>query len=142
LLAHYEIEPEEPECWREVAFRLALDHVPGMRVIDQPGRGKGAPRKLHVSRDGKLVDLIEKIKRERKKGIRDAIRIAQKRKQLQGNARGIERRYYESKQRLGQLDDLRRRPLPVTQELAAIYPSLTTRGGDHAIAEPMVRFWR
>jgi hypothetical protein len=139
LLAHYEIEPKEPECWRELAFRLALDNVTGMRVIDRPGQANGRPRKRDVSRDREFVEVIDRIEHERRKGTKDAIRVAKQREQLKGNARGLERRYYETKQSLGQLDDLRRRPLPVIHDVTAIYPSLTTRE-DRAGTEVMVRF--
>jgi len=125
LLMHYGIRSKEVERWRKLAFCLALDHVPGMRVIYKPGKRKGAPRKWGGSRDIKLVELIEQIRRERGKGIKDAIRIAQKRKHMEGNARGLERRYYEAKRRLRPLEELRRRPLPVVHELASMR-ALTT----------------
>jgi hypothetical protein len=139
LLAHYEIESKEPERWRALAFRLALDNVRGMRVIDRPGHATGRPRKRDVSRNREFVEVIDRIEHERGKGIKDAIRVAKKREQLKGNARGLERRYYESKQSQRHLDDLRRRPLPVIHDVTAIYPSLTTRE-DRAGTEDMVRF--
>lgn len=128
LLAHYQIEPKDRGCWRELAFRLALENVPGMRVIDQPVRRKGAPRKQNFSRDHQLVELIEKINHERKRGINDAIRTAQKRHQLTGNARSIRRRYYEAKKRLDKRDEIKNHSLPKVHQLTGIYPSLTTRG--------------
>jgi hypothetical protein len=121
LMAHYKIEPKEPQCWRELAFHLALDHVPGMRVIDQPGRRKGAPRKRNLSHENAFIELIQTINRARKKGIRDAIRVVQKRQLLKGNVRSLERRYYDSKKRLRRIND---RPLPIVHQLAAMNPSL------------------
>jgi hypothetical protein len=100
LLAHYGIGLKEAERWLQLAFFLAVDHVPGMQVIDGPPTRKGAPRKWDLSEGRRLVELVEQINRERGRGIVDAIRVAQKRKQFKGNAAGLKTRYYEAKRLL------------------------------------------
>ena len=59
LLDHYEIARTDPLCWLKLAWRLAIDHVPGFRVSENP-RGRGRPRK-HSS----LRQLAPKRKRGR-----------------------------------------------------------------------------
>jgi hypothetical protein len=122
LLEHYNIKPDESACWLKLAFLLALDHVPGMLVVENAPRGRGAPRKpLDVSgaRESMArenVRIIDEINRERGKGFRDAIRIALKRKQLRGSAKLLkgsakswEARYYENKDLLLRVEELERR---------------------------------
>lgn len=38
LFARYGISPDNPRCWEELAFKLAIEHVPGFRVKDAAGR--------------------------------------------------------------------------------------------------------
>ena len=110
LLDHYNIKPNDPACWLELAFLLAQVHVPGMKVVENAPRGPGAPQKLvDVSGVEENVRLIDEINRERGKGFRDAIRIALKRKQLQGSAKSLEARYYENKDLLRRVEELERR---------------------------------
>jgi hypothetical protein len=98
LLEHYGFKPNEPDCWLKLAFRLAQDHVPGMQVAENAPRRKGRPRKPYdVSGSQEFIRIIDEIKCERRKGVMDAIRIALKRKQLQGSADSWEARYYENK---------------------------------------------
>jgi len=140
LLKHYEIEHKEPQCWRELAFFLALDHVRGMRVIDEPSLGKGAPRKRTFRRDREIVEVIDQIKGERGRGAIDAIRISLKRGRLKGSVRGLERRYYEAKQSVHRLDEFMRGPPPMIRELSEIYPSLTTGVHRDAVSNDILRF--
>jgi hypothetical protein len=110
LLDHYNIKPNDPACWLKLAFRLAQDHVPGMKVVENTSRGRGAPLKpLDVSGARENVRIIDEIDHERKKGIPDAIRIALKRKQLKGSAGSLEARYYEKKKLLRRVEELERR---------------------------------
>ena len=77
LLDHYNIKPDDPACWLKLAFQLAHDHVPGMRVVESTSRARGAPLKpSDVSGARENVRIIDEINRERGKGVRDAIRIA------------------------------------------------------------------
>src|SRR5262245_37555453 len=93
-LDHYNIKPNDPACWLKLAFLLAQDHVPGMKVVENTSRGRGAPLKpLDVSGARENVRIIDEIDHERKKGIPDAIRIALKRKQLKGSFRLFTRLY-------------------------------------------------
>ena len=110
LLDHYNIKPNDPACWLKLAFLLAQDHVPGMKVVENTSRGRGAPLKpLDVSGARENVRIIDEIDHERKKGIPDAIRIALKRKQLKGSVGSLEARYYEKKKLLRRVEELERR---------------------------------
>jgi hypothetical protein len=109
LLEHYDIKPDDPARWLKLAFLLAQDHVPGMRVVEDVSRGRGAPRKpLDISGPLENVRLIDEINRERGKGVMDAIRLALRRKQLKGSPDSLEARYYENKDRLRRVKELER----------------------------------
>src|SRR5262249_16472586 len=87
LLEYYDIKPNDPACWLKLAFLLAQHHVPGMKVVVNAPRGPGAPQKpLDVAGARENVRIIDETDRERGKGVRDAIRIALKHKQLKGSA--------------------------------------------------------
>ena len=110
LLHHYEIKPDDPACWFDLAFRLALDHVPGMQVLENSPAGTGRPRKpSDLSGLREFVRIIDEINYERKKGIPDAIRTALKRKQLKGSVGSLEARYHEKKKQLRRAEELKRR---------------------------------
>jgi hypothetical protein len=110
LLDHYNIKPNDPACWLKLAFLLAQDHVPGMKVVENASRGRGAPLKpLDVSGTRENVRIIDEINRERGKGVMDAIRIALRRKQLKGSPDSLETRYYENKDLLRRVEELERR---------------------------------
>jgi hypothetical protein len=42
LLEHYDIKQNDPARWEKLAFLLALDHVPGMKVVEYAPQ-RGAP---------------------------------------------------------------------------------------------------
>ena len=110
LLDHYNIKPNDPACGLKLAFLLAQDHVPGMKVVENTSRGRGAPLKpLDVSGARENVRIIDEIKRERGKGVMDAIRIALQRKLLKGLPDSLEARYYEKKKLLRRVEELERR---------------------------------
>jgi hypothetical protein len=110
LLEHYDIKPDDPACWLKLAFLLALDHVPGMSVVEDVSRGRGAPRKpLDVSGARENVRIIDEINRERGKGVMDAIHVALRKKLLTGSKGSLEARYYENKKLLGRVEELERR---------------------------------
>lgn len=110
LLDHYNIKPNDPACWLKLAFLLAQVHVPGMKVVENAPRGPGAPQKpLDVAGARENVRIIDETDRERGKGVRDAIRIALKRKQLKGSAKSLEARYHENKDLLRRVEELERR---------------------------------
>jgi hypothetical protein len=109
LLDHYNIKPNDPACWLKLAFLLAHDHVPGMRVVEN-ARQRGAPLKPRdVSGALENVRIIDDIKLKRGKGVMDAIRIALQRKLLTGSKDSLEARYYENKDLLRRVEELERR---------------------------------
>jgi len=109
LLDHYNIKPNDPACWLKLAFLLAHDHVPGMRVVENAPQ-RGAPLKPRdVSGARENVRIIDDIKLKRGKGVMDAIRIALQRKLLTGSKDSLEARYYENKKLLGWAEELERR---------------------------------
>jgi hypothetical protein len=80
LFEHYKIDTElSPKTyWMTLAYALACDLVQGMQVLKRAPARRGRPPKwkkdaLH------LVQIVESIQIERKKGIRDAVRVAMKR---------------------------------------------------------------
>ena len=110
LLDHYNIKPNDPACWLKLAFLLAQDHVPGMKVVENTSRGRGAPLKpLDVSGARENVRIIDDIKLKRGKGVMDAIRTALQRKLLKGLPDSLEARYYENKDLLRRVEELERR---------------------------------
>jgi hypothetical protein len=109
LLEHYDIKQNDPARWEKLAFVLALDHVPGMKVVEYAPR-RGAPLKPRdISRARKNVRIINEINRERGKGVMDAIHIALRKKLLTGSKGSLEARYYENKKLLGRVEELERR---------------------------------
>jgi hypothetical protein len=110
LLEYYDIRPNDPACWLKLAFQLAQDHVPGMKAVEYAPRGRGAPlRPRDVSGARENLRIIDEINRERGKGVRDAIRIALKRKQLKGSTKSLEARHYEHRKLLRRAEELERR---------------------------------
>lgn len=147
LLVHYNIDPKESGRWQKLAFCLAVEHVPGMRVTHEPGRGRGRPSEWNITRDREFVAMIDEIKRDRNHGIRDAIRMAKKRMQLIGRVEGLERRYRESRKRLQRLhekiDEFKRRRLSVTHKLADVYDLpllMARRPRAHPVEKKILRF--
>jgi hypothetical protein len=109
LLDHYNIKSNDPACWLKLAFLLAQDHVPGMRVVENAPQ-RGAPLKPRdVSGAQENVRIINEIKRQRGQGVMDAIRIAVRRKQLKGSPDSLEARYYENVKLVRRLENLERR---------------------------------
>jgi hypothetical protein len=96
LLEHYCIEESDRLRWKKLSFCLALDHVPGMQVVESRAR-KGAPLKYRAQ---KFVELIDSIRDERGKGLEDAIRIARRRGKLFGDTRALSNRYRLSKRQI------------------------------------------
>ena len=109
LLEYYDIKPNDPARWEKLAFLLALDHVPGMKVVEYAPR-RGAPLKpLDVAGAQENVRIIDEIKRELGKGVMHAIVVALRRKQLKGSKDSVETRYYENKDLLRRVEELERR---------------------------------
>jgi hypothetical protein len=106
LLEHYKISDvptlSDAKRWRALAYALARDFVPGMQVLKRAPRKRGRPptKKWKESRiAAHLVEVVESIRLERKKGISDAVRTAKKRypKAWPGmTADSLVSRYYEA----------------------------------------------
>jgi hypothetical protein len=109
LLEHYDIKQNDPARWEKLAFLLALDHVPGMKVVEYAPQ-RGAPLKPHdISWVRENVRIIDDIKLKRGKGVMDAIRNALHHKLLTGSKDSLEARYYENKKLLRRVEELERR---------------------------------
>ena len=77
LFSHYRIDDGS---YAKLALALASEFVPGMKVVESPPRKRGAPRTWKDARHGAVfVEVVEEIQQTRKRGIKDAIRIAQTR---------------------------------------------------------------
>jgi hypothetical protein len=81
LFQHYGINAlSEADRWKALAYAIACHLVPGMKVQKRAPRERGRPRTRKELKSAKhLVETIDSIRRERKKGIRDAARQAKKR---------------------------------------------------------------
>jgi hypothetical protein len=101
LLEHYGLAADDPDPWLKLAVCLALEHVRGMQVSERARAKKGAPRKWSLERAVDYVDLIDRIARERGRGVADAITVAVKRRTVKGSVRSLEARYYECKKLIG-----------------------------------------
>jgi hypothetical protein len=108
LLEYYDIKPNDSACWLKLAFQLAQDHVPGMKVVENASRGRPL-KPSDVSGAQENVRIIDEIERQRGIGVMDAIRIAVQRKQLKGLPDSLEARYYENKDLLRRVEELERR---------------------------------
>jgi hypothetical protein len=105
LLEYYEIKPPEKYAWYRLAYCLACDFVPGMKVLDRLPRSRGRPRqKWGLELAHRFYDEIEEIRAERAKiSVERAIKIARDRKPADWGkytAKALETRYYELKKRL------------------------------------------
>jgi hypothetical protein len=106
LLDHFEIPRNSRLRWFHLAFQLARQYVPGMQIQKGPARSKGPkPKYEGVTSDLALLESVILVKRERKLGAEDAIRILRQR-DPEGwgkfTQKALRNRYYE----------IVRRPLP------------------------------
>jgi hypothetical protein len=95
LLARYGIPAEHSRRWEELAFCLAVEHVPAMQMVSHP-RKKGAPQKwpsrlLSQSDLSHAREFVLRVDQERAKGFkieaacRNVIRKAQAKLKQDGN---------------------------------------------------------
>jgi len=77
LFEHYGIKRSSDAGldFATLAMVLAIEHVPGMRVIDQPPPKQGRPKVWNVATYMELLASIEQIKQERRCGDREACKI-------------------------------------------------------------------
>lgn len=111
LLAFYNIDPKSRYCWLSLSMALAIRFVPGMRVCYfDPTPRRGRPRKWEAGRETELVNAVDRIKAERRKGVADAIRVLQVRESdvwgfadrtdAKKRTASLQARYYEARQHL------------------------------------------
>ena len=97
LLEYYRIEQSDPNAWLGLAYRLALDFIPGMKIVEN-ARRRGAPPKWPGTDGIELIAGVEKVAKERGKGNSDAIRIMIRRNPGRWgkySPETLEARYYE-----------------------------------------------
>jgi hypothetical protein len=114
LLEHYNINAlPEAKRWKALAYRLAFDLVPGMHVLKRAPSKRGRPptkewKKYSAAK--RLVEVIDSIKLERKKGNLDAARMAIRRQPKawpEISAKSLVSRYYEARNLLSDVEALR-----------------------------------
>jgi len=121
LFAHYGITPDAPNCWRDLALRLAKDNVPGFRVQHR-GRGRikrpGGPfADLHLCMD------ILRLSGARKFSVQRACELLSKRETYKGSKAGtLRRRFHAADSRVRH-----------TARLAVLGELIATAAGDASI---------
>jgi hypothetical protein len=110
LFEHYDLQRDNPNGWISLAYRLAADFIPGMRIQVGKPPTAGRPKKWRGAESLKLVSVVQTINRERRRGVQDAIRTAKKRFPDLWNEYDeatLKTRYYEALKRPDvKLDDL------------------------------------
>jgi len=72
LFEHYKVNPHDKNCWQRLAIRLALAHVPGLKVSMRRG-GRKPIWKGKAGRGGELVRAVEYEHSRTGVGIQDAL---------------------------------------------------------------------
>ena len=102
LFEHYDLKRDDANGWISLAYRLAADFIPGMRIqVGTPPKA-GRPKKWRGPESLQLVSVVQTISRERRRGIPDAIRMAKKRFPnlwKEYDEATLKTRYYESLRR-------------------------------------------
>jgi hypothetical protein len=100
LLAFYEINSKARSRWMLLSLKLACDFVPGMQILFHR-RQRGRPAKWKSARGTELVEAVNRVKAERRKGV------AHSGKWGSGNASDVKKtaaslqsRYYEALRQL------------------------------------------
>ena len=75
LCTHYGIDPSE-NCWWQLAFRLACEHVPGLQISFRPKRGRHPTWKAGLGLD--FVRAVQDVMSQTGMRTQDAIRKLQK----------------------------------------------------------------
>jgi hypothetical protein len=71
LFKHYKIDPSDEQSWQELAFSLAFEHVPGLKLAFRPKPGRKPTWKTGLGDE--LVRAVEDVKSRTGKGAEDAI---------------------------------------------------------------------
>jgi hypothetical protein len=107
LFEYYQIGLHDRHRWQKLALALAVDHVPGL-AVQQGARPKpGRKKTWNISESRRLVDAVNAIESERKRGINDAVHILKKRSRKEWPGKGLEARYYECKKRIDRYNKLK-----------------------------------
>jgi hypothetical protein len=80
LLDHFQIPRASYLRWFHLAFHLARQHVPGMKIVSGPNPRRGPKGKWRETQlDSELIVAVTAVKLARRRGAADAIRILRKR---------------------------------------------------------------
>jgi hypothetical protein len=100
LFDHFGIPRTSHLRWFHLAFHLARQHVPGMKIVTGTNQRRGPKGKWRERRlDSELIVAVTAVERERGRGAADAIRILRKRvPNLWGRFEesSLRTRYYEA----------------------------------------------
>lgn len=59
LFALYEIDPDEEQGWKMLTYALAMEHVPGMRILYEPGPRPARQRTCQAGLGEELLKDVE-----------------------------------------------------------------------------------
>jgi hypothetical protein len=106
LFAHYQITPDRPSSWQELAIALALDHVEGFQLVDPPK--KRGPRLRWSVEECRALLAAVKAQRHGRRTIKAAIKAAMKQPDWRwGNSiDSAETRHSEAKRRVAEHERL------------------------------------
>jgi hypothetical protein len=71
LFKHYKIDPSDEQSWQKLAFSLAFEHVPGLKLAFRPKPGRKPTWKTGLGDE--LVRAVEDVKSRTGKRTKDAI---------------------------------------------------------------------
>jgi hypothetical protein len=71
LFEHYKVDPHDKNCWQPLAVRLALAHVPGLKLSMRRG---GRKRTWKAGQGDELVRAVEDVQSRMGVGKQDALR--------------------------------------------------------------------
>jgi hypothetical protein len=75
LFDWYEIDRDAPNAWTTLAIFLAMDHVPGMKVIHEPKPRRGRKPSWQAGLGKELVREVEAVQAAKRVGYDEAIKI-------------------------------------------------------------------
>jgi hypothetical protein len=98
LCDFYQIDRSDPQKWFLLAATLALNHVPGMRVISKPKRRRGRPPIWIAGRYNDLLRDVEDIRSKHDIDISTAIKMLVKQeKWKEFDQKSLETRHREAR---------------------------------------------
>jgi len=78
LFALYEIDPDDAQSWKMLSYALAMEHVPGMRILYEPPPQPGRQRTWQAGWGDALLKEVEEKQANSKLSIASAIRELRK----------------------------------------------------------------